>query len=289
MSSDYNQNPAPGSAPVPPRQPEHVRRVGTLTMGLALIGVGILTIYSLIRPGIENLEILKYTPVLLIALGVEIIVYSLLGRNLKLRYDFLSMLVCLMLIGGALLVSVIPQYAYNWGPQRRYVEIRMETELYDRCYDALKGTGIRNLDVDLTLANPKLKENMSVYDLTAADRPRLTITLADGYATPLAFAEAGRSIMDRLKSLEIPVAAVNFTSYDPNYSLRVEGRFDFDKTAAELEHYVVYDQIEEAEPAEVPDEEPEETSSDDDQAIGTSELETSSSIVVDQTSSTVKV
>ena len=63
------------------------RRIGTATMGFTLVLVGILLIIFLFKP-FDIFQLMKFSPILLILLGVEMLwqYFSSHGQNLK--YDF---------------------------------------------------------------------------------------------------------------------------------------------------------------------------------------------------------
>lgn len=65
------------------------RRVGTFTLGLTLIFVGVLVPISLVYKE-QALYLLNFLPLVLVALGIEILIYALKIKEEKLRYDGLS-------------------------------------------------------------------------------------------------------------------------------------------------------------------------------------------------------
>lgn len=56
--------------------PKKVRRVGSIAFALVLIAAGVLLIVYQFVPQFDLLKILKFSPVILIALGIEMLVYS---------------------------------------------------------------------------------------------------------------------------------------------------------------------------------------------------------------------
>ena len=103
---DSPQEPAaldtpPSEMPVyEPARP--VRRVGTLTMGLALVVVGAALCVGLFFPNVDFLLLFKLSPLVLVALGCEVIFAASTAKGMRLKYDFLSMFVCFLLIVTAL-------------------------------------------------------------------------------------------------------------------------------------------------------------------------------------------
>ena len=78
-----------------------VRRVGSFTMGIALIVCGIVAILGLFRTDFDLILIAKFAPIVLILLGLEILVSSILFKRDKLKYDILSGFFCFLLICGS--------------------------------------------------------------------------------------------------------------------------------------------------------------------------------------------
>jgi hypothetical protein len=76
------------------------RRVGTLTLGILLIILGIL--YLLITVFNIPLEkkILDFWPLILVSLGIEVLVLNdkALKKDLPLRYDFISFLLIIIML-----------------------------------------------------------------------------------------------------------------------------------------------------------------------------------------------
>ncbi len=79
----------------PPRRP--TRRIGTLTMGVTLILVGIILLVFFFKP-FDLFSLMRFSPVLLILLGIEIIWQYSRHHGEELRYDFWGTLFCLLVI-----------------------------------------------------------------------------------------------------------------------------------------------------------------------------------------------
>ena len=71
--------------------PKKVRRVGSIAFALVLIAAGVLLIVYQFVPQFDLLKILKFSPVILIALGIEMLVYSA-RPDVKVKFDWLAML-----------------------------------------------------------------------------------------------------------------------------------------------------------------------------------------------------
>lgn len=115
-----------------------VRRVGSMTLGICLIAVGLCFLLYYFVPGFNWLLVVKIgAPLALIALGVEVIWCACHPGRWK--YDFLAVLGCLAVMGGAFCLTLVPLFWENVNPARR---IQLDTlgETYEEnLYDALKG------------------------------------------------------------------------------------------------------------------------------------------------------
>lgn len=99
----------PGSAPAPEQKPAEkrpaekpLRRVGSLTLGACLIAAGVFFLLYFFVPGFDVQLTLKIAPaVALVLLGCEVLFFA--ARPGRWKYDFVSVLVCLVLMAGLLL------------------------------------------------------------------------------------------------------------------------------------------------------------------------------------------
>lgn len=83
------------------------RRVGTFTLGVVLVAAGCGMLISLLWPQFEVGWLLKASPLILVALGVETL-FSARGGG-RVKYDWLGMLLCFLLVGAGLVL-----YAAAW-------------------------------------------------------------------------------------------------------------------------------------------------------------------------------
>lgn len=83
------------------------RRVGTFTLGVVLVTAGLGMLASLLWPALEIGWLLKLSPLILVALGTEVLLSARGGG--RVRYDWLGMLLCFLLVGAGLCL-----YAAAW-------------------------------------------------------------------------------------------------------------------------------------------------------------------------------
>ena len=107
--------------------PKKVRRVGSIAFALVLIAAGVLLIVYQFVPQFDLLKILKFSPVILIALGIEMLVYCA-RPDVKVKFDWLAMLgtaFTLCIVGTA---ALLPLAISEWGPARSYAQSRIESQ-----------------------------------------------------------------------------------------------------------------------------------------------------------------
>lgn len=107
--------PQPTAAPPVNAEPQP-RRVGTFTMGIALIASGIVLCVSLFFPQYDVIALCRFAPLFLVLLGVEVLIAG--AHNRPLRYDFLSMVLCAVLIFAAMFATSIAlwmQFSIRYG------------------------------------------------------------------------------------------------------------------------------------------------------------------------------
>ena len=88
------------------------RRVGTFTLGIVLVAAGTGMLGSLLWPQMEIGWLLKASPLILVALGVETLLSARGGGRVK--YDWLGMILCFLLAGAAM-VFYAAAWAYENG------------------------------------------------------------------------------------------------------------------------------------------------------------------------------
>lgn len=237
----------PVRQPVParPQPTQRVRRVGSFSMGLALIVFGILLLLFLFTRNYNiPLTAAKWSPLLLVALGAEILLSNVLFRKDKLKYDFLSVLFTLFLLGSSMVIASIPVF-YEFGPQRRMAEESISQEIRSQYYDTLKGTPeISALNVRVSLYGVDKEIPKNARELRAGDSVYTSIELLDNSETPQAFAARCKPLIDKLKFSQAYTETIHFSSIPADgqnvrtYDLTVNDRFQADMTAETLSSLV---------------------------------------------------
>lgn len=195
-----------------PQQPSKrpVRRIGTLTMGVTLILVGVILLVFFFKP-FDLFSLMRFSPMLLILLGIEILWQYSRHRGEELRYDFWGTLFCFLVICVACFCSVFYPLYMEFGPASWKVERQVSSEIFDELYQQIPSSlDVQSLDVDCEIRSvTPAKESMSAQELTSADRVILYITLGD-QTDKAGFAQQIRTLFD----------SIDLDSY-PNLSARV--------------------------------------------------------------------
>ena len=177
--------------------PKKVRRVGSIAFALVLIAAGVLLIVYQFVPQFDLLKILKFSPVILIALGIEMLVYCA-RPDVKVKFDWLAMLgtaFTLCIVGTA---ALLPLAISEWNPAREYARNRIESQKADAMYSAL--TADPALKAKLNSLNVEARffhEADGDYTLQSGDDCILYAALQGPYADAETFAADCMAVMQR--------------------------------------------------------------------------------------------
>ena len=177
--------------------PKKVRRVGSIAFALVLIAAGVLLIVYQFVPQFDLLKILKFSPVILIALGIEMLVYCA-RPDVKVKFDWLAMLgtaFTLCIVGTA---ALLPLAISEWNPAREYARNRIESQKADAMYSAM--TADPALKAKLNSLNVEVHffhEADGDYTLQSGDDCILYAALQGPYADAETFAADCMAVMQR--------------------------------------------------------------------------------------------
>ena len=132
--------PAPPAAPLPVQPVRPPRRVGTFTLGLTLVILGVFVPLALYFGG-NAWKLLQFAPVVLLCLGVEILIYAIRFKTEKFRYDGLSIFMVVLITFVTLIGSLIgppidhaASYAERLAAERNKAVHTIESAMADaRC------------------------------------------------------------------------------------------------------------------------------------------------------------
>ena len=199
MDETRNDAPLTGEAPQTAK-PQPLRRVGSFTLGVCLIAAGIFFLLAYFVPGVDWKLMLKIAPAAgLILLGGEVLFFA--ARPGRWKYDFWSVLICLVLMAGCFGLSLLPVVWEEIGPERNQASMKLSQQ-----YTADAYAQIRKSDPDA----PVKDISGNVYLYTGAVKTledidggsgyvTLDVELSGSYGSAEQFAQACRSMTDAVQ------------------------------------------------------------------------------------------
>ena len=177
-----------------------LRRVGSFTLGACLIAAGIFFLLTYFVPGFPTQPVLRIVPAAgLVMLGGEVLFFA--ARPGRWKYDFWSVLICLVLMGGCFGLSLLPVVWEEISPQRRQTELRLgqeyTAEAYDRIKTAAPEVRVKDIRGNAYLYSSKTE---TLRDLDAGGgHLSLTVELFGDYDSVQAFAQDCRRVTDAVQ------------------------------------------------------------------------------------------
>lgn len=202
------------------------RRIGTMTLGLTLILFGIVLIVYLFHP-FDLSALMKFSPVLLIVLGIEILWQYFYHDGQTLRYDFWGTLFCLFLIFSSVGLSCLYPFVH-FGSLGWETRQRLEQQIYDEIYPVIpQSSPVTFLEVEVDLNSiSSYNQEVQPKGLNPADRVSLFFRLSSQKDIP-SFTKNARSILDYLSPLEYDNLSVFISAPHPGgeYEISLTDRF----------------------------------------------------------------
>ena len=177
-----------------------LRRVGSFTLGVCLIAAGIFFLLTYFVPGFPTQPVLRIVPAAgLVMLGGEVLFFA--ARPGRWKYDFWSVLICLVLMAGCFGLSLLPVVWDELGPERNQASMKLSQQ-----YTADAYAQIRKSDPDA----PVKDISGNVYLYTGAVKTledidggsgyvTLDVELSGSYGSAEQFAQACRSMTDAVQ------------------------------------------------------------------------------------------
>ena len=194
------KNETGSAAPEMPEKQPRMRRVGSFTLGACLIAAGIFFLLTYFVPGFPTQPVLRIVPAAgLVMLGGEVLFFA--ARPGRWKYDFWSVLVCLVLMAGCFGLSLLPVVWEKIGPERDQASMKLSQQ-----YTADAYAQIRKSDPDA----PVKDISGNVYLYTGAVKTledidggsgyvTLDVELSGSYGSAEQFAQACRSMTDAVQ------------------------------------------------------------------------------------------
>lgn len=212
-------------------QPRRVRRVGTLTMGVALIVTGLAICAIMFVPNFDVVTLAKLSPILLIALGVEIIIASAKKDASKIKYDFLSVFVCFILICSSIGVSMIPVAFEYFGPARNAVSSNVAREVQTNLelkHDDFKDLYRVSINTNFNQLR-KFNGTEGLSAITSSDTMYAYAEFNGDYKTKEEFAAAVLPVYKELSKMSVATLAFTAKNVETNnqnmYEIDMRGVF----------------------------------------------------------------
>lgn len=177
-----------------------LRRVGSFTLGACLIAAGIFFLLTYFVPDFPTQPVLRIIPAAgLVMLGGEVLFFA--ARPGRWKYDFWSVLICLVLMGGCFCLSLLPVVWDELGLERNQASMKLSQQ-----YTADAYAQIRKSDPDA----PVKDISGNVYLYTGAVKTledidggsgyvTLDVELSGSYGSAEQFAQACRSMTDAVQ------------------------------------------------------------------------------------------
>ena len=247
--------------------------MGSLTLGACVIAAGVFFLLYFFVPGFDVQLTLKIAPaVALVLLGCEVLFFA--ARPGRWKYDFVSVLVCLVLMAGCFCMAMLPVMFDELTPEKQQVMNRLSTQAIDELYTACKqdaqDIAIRDISGRLYLSGPQVETLQQAAALPAGDvYLTLTVELFGPYDSAAAFARDCYTLTALAKQCTVPPENLHFAwdarspaesslntgslLYTEDYSLDLSGAVQLDWTAQQMEQQTETEYLLDAE--NIPDEE----------------------------------
>ncbi len=231
------------------------RRVGSLTLGACLIAAGIFFLCYYFVPGFDWQLVVRIAPAAaLVLLGCEVLFFA--ARPGRWKYDFVSVLVCLVLIACCFGLSLLPAVWDEIDPARGQNEMKLSKAYTTQVYEALRKENpdlrLRDVYTDLYLYANSVDD---LQELQPGDgHLSLTVMLYGPYDSTGAFARDCRSVAGTVRAGTLQPDELRIVwspDNDPGqsldsgtlqrveqYTLELDGTVQLDWTADEMERQV---------------------------------------------------
>ena len=188
---------APCPPPLPPRPP--VRRVGTFTLGLALIATGLVITAAFFVPNFDVVFAAKLAPLVLVFLGAEVLWATAHPDGRRIKFDFLSAFVGFVLICASLCAATLPVVWRWYGPDRALTQQRLAGELEEQLFEQLGDQDLLRCSVWVNLSTGDFDRQMTAADLRPGDQVEANITLGGTVESAEDFAARAAALLPALR------------------------------------------------------------------------------------------
>lgn len=233
------QTPPPEPMQDAPPKPKRVRRVGTCTMGLSLIIIGVTICLSMFVPSVDMLMLAKLAPLVLVALGIEIVITSCFAKQDTIKYDGLSIFIAMILIGFSMCAAFFPTVLEYIGPNAGKAQANISAQISDEMYLA-RAQMPKISDVRVSVNNNVMRRYTGDEDISSlmlGDEVYAYVVLNDSYTDKIAFAKDADVVYDMLCKIvpcNVRMGIMSAKSGHASYfEAEIYGKFNSDLTPEE--------------------------------------------------------
>lgn len=208
-------------------------------MGITLVLVGILLLVFLFHP-FDPTPLLRFSPLLLVLLGVEILFQYFHNHGQNLRYDFWGTFFCCFIIFCSLIACAAYPFV-EYGTTYWQVEQKISSEVYEQIYAKLPDSvSLESMDVGCELNySVHTKPAASAEQLSSGDEIWMYAQLTE--QPDLAqFSAQVRTLLDSIDYASYPNFSASFYAQYPQgeFHLNLKDRTAMRLSTAELEKLV---------------------------------------------------
>ena len=224
--------------------------VGMLTAPLTLITLGVTLLITLISGG-SPMNVVKVLPLALVYLGLEILFNLFVRRSGKILLEQNSMIFTAGIAFVVLCLS-IPFMTGTAGDNaaqldaRATVEQSISAQACEKFKTAVSASDyshyIRSVEAEAAVKGLNTDLYKSIDNLQSGDQINVTIILRETPAKTEEFVEICRGIIPSVREAGVPVNKLMFICDDPvaGMSLTLDGTFELDLSAEEMEKLASY-------------------------------------------------
>ncbi len=221
-----------------------VRRVGTVTMGIVLILGGCVALAAMFVPNLNWVFLLKFSPLLLVLLGLEVLWFGAHQGNVRIKYDFVSMIVCLFMLAGSVGLSLAAP-VFNYYVNSQKVGDRLAWELQESTSQVLRPLGVTNAEFSFDFGLESIDPDMTPQDLKPGQLSHVTIQIGGEFKDKAEFAQTAADVLHALDAQGLKPSAVQMfgkgTAQYSRYTLWMGGRYALAALPQDLEDEISYD------------------------------------------------
>ena len=194
------KNETGSAAPEMPGKQPPLRRVGSFTLGVCLIAAGIFFLLTYFVPDFPTQPVLRIVPAAgLVLLGGEVLFFA--ARPGRWKYDFWSVLICLVLMAGCFGLSLLPVVWEEIGPERDQASMKLSQQYTADAYAQIRKSNpdapVKDISGNVYLYTGAVK---TLEDIDGGSGyVTLDVELSGSYGSAEQFAQACRSMTDAVQ------------------------------------------------------------------------------------------